>query len=172
MVSLCSIYQTGRNITSPVFAGKINNEWKIFCWQVLLLASLILFLKILHGSVNQSPRTLISIGLCHGHNPQVYNKQNYPYTAAAIRSVKLWKHFLPHVQVKPSQCLKINFIDDISTPSTLGSKNVGWRGALPFFCKKYHCCCDTVSILLWIRCWWLWSTLQKPPVNCWSTNNI
>ena len=53
----------------------------------------------LRGSVKQTPRTFISMGLCHGHNPKVYGKGKYPYREAALRCVKLWHHFLPHVQV-------------------------------------------------------------------------
>ena len=45
------------------------------------------------------PNIYISIGLCYGHNPDVYNKQNYPYKEATIRAAKLWKHFLPQTKV-------------------------------------------------------------------------
>ena len=50
-------------------------------------------------STKLSSRIFISLGLCHGHNPDVYEKANYPYAEASLQAVKLWKHFLPEVEV-------------------------------------------------------------------------
>ena len=43
----------------------------------------------------ESQKVWVTMAVCWGENAQVHGKENFPYTEAALRSVKLW-HSLTH----------------------------------------------------------------------------
>ena len=46
----------------------------------------------------KSKKVWVTMAVCWGENAQVHGKENFPYTEAALRSVKLW-HSLTHAKV-------------------------------------------------------------------------